>query len=257
VKYLNEQLDAKGIKAETLISQMDTKENLNVRMQGIFSRNYLEDLINITHEKDKTTLELSRNGIFHLLPEGLFFEENRLRSVRGEYFEDKYDKFKKEKEKVKSFFQPFDIEYFKQSFELEKKLNAITESGNSIFIDAFLDEPQTDTNNEYLSKLKKLLPLVSHIRGNLTLLTNILTNIFVVEKVEIIKTQPFYMRFIIHKEGLSREEHEKMDKELSVFFDFFYRWFLPVEAEYDYKIKDYKMPFTLGNTLILDYNTHL
>jgi hypothetical protein len=257
VKYLNEHIDTEDIKAEILISQMDTQENLSVRMQGLFSRNYSEDLMSVVHEKDRTLLYLSRNGIFHLLPEGLFFEETRLKSVRGEYFEGKYDKFKKEKEKIKSFFQPFDTEYFKQSFELEKKLNAITECGNTVFIKTFLNEPDIDTNNEYLSKIKILLPFVSYLRGNFTLLTNILKETLSVEKVEIREIQPLYMRFIIHKESLNKEEYKKIDEKLTVFFDFFCRWFLPAEAEYDYKIKDYKTPFTLGNTLILDYNTHL
>ena len=257
MKYLNKQMDTEEIKAETLISQMDTKDALNVHMHGIFARNYAEDLMSITHDQDTTTVELPRNGIFHLLPEGLFFEENRLRSVRGEYFEDKYDKFKKEKEVVKSFFQPFDTEYFKHSFALEKKLNAITECGNAVFINTFLNEPEINTDNEYLAKIKILLPFVSRLRGNPALLTNILEEVFSVEKVEIKNPRPLHMRFIIHKEGLSKEEYKKMDAELALFFDFFYRWFLPVEAEYDYRIKDYKAPFTLGNTLILDYNTHL
>ena len=257
MKYLNEHIDTEGVKAETLLSQMDVKENLSIRMQGIFSRNYAEDLTGIAHEKDKSTLELSRNGIFHLLPEGLFFEEMHLRSFSGEDFEKKYDKFKREKEKIQSFFQPFDTEYFKQSFELEKKLNAIAECGNNIFINTLLNEPEINTDNEYLAKIKPLLPFVSRLRGNLMLLTNILKDVLSVEKVEIKKLQPLYMRFIIHKEGLSKEEYKKMYKELAVFFDFFYRWFLPAELEYDYRIKDYKAPFTLNNTLILDYNTHL
>jgi len=257
VKYLNEHINAEEIKAETLISQMDTKDNLNVRMQGIFSRNYSEDLIDVSNERDKTILDLSRNGIFHFLPEGLFFEETRLKNRRCECFDDRYNAFKKEKEKIKSFFQPFDTEYFKHSLALEKKLNAISELGNTVLTNAFFNDHEIDTNNEYLSKIKILLPFVSSLRGNMPLLTNMLKNVLCVEKVEIKKIQPFYMRFVIHKKGLSKEEYKNMDRKLSVFFDFFHQWFLPVEVEYDYKIKDYKMPFTLRNTLLLDYNTHL
>ena len=257
MKYLNKHIDTEEIKAETLMAQMDAKENLNVHMQGIFSRNYAEDLMGVVHDKDKTTIELSRNGIFHLLPEGLFFEENRLRSVRGEYFEDKYDKFKKEKDIIKSFFQPFDTEYFKQDFALEKKLNAIAGCGNAVLLNTLLNEPEIDTNNEYLAKIKLLLPFVSRLRGNPALLTNILEEVFSVEKVEIKNPRPLHIRFIIHKEGLSKEVYKKMNTELSLFFDFFHRWFLPVEVEYDYRIKDYKVHFILSNKLLLDYNTHL
>jgi len=257
VKYLTEQIEATEIKAETLVAQMDVKENLIVRMRGVFARNYGEDLIGVSHDRDTTTLYLSRNGVFHILPEGLFFEENRLRTTRGEYFEGKYDKFKKEAEKVKAFFQIFDTEYFKQSFDLEQKQNAITERGNTVLINPCLNKPEMDTRNEYLEKLQTLLPFVSQLRGNFVLLPNMLKEILSVEKVEIRHTKPLYMQFILHKSGLSKEEFWEMDRDFAEFFDFFYRWFLPIEIEYDYKIKSYTAPFILGDTLILDYNTHL
>jgi len=265
VKYLNEYIDAGDVKAETLISQMDIKENLHVHLQGIFSRNYSEDLISVTNEKGKengenrTILELSRDGIFHLLPEGLFFKEEQLKKDSNSNFDFDKEKTKLEEQKKAAllFFSPFDTEFFNLSFELEKNLNAIAEKGNKVFINAFECEPEIDTKNEYISKIKILLPFVSHLRGNLAFLTDILKNILSVEKIEIRTIRPFYMQFIIHKESLSKEEYQAMDKDLADFFVFFRQWFLPVEAEYDYRIKDYKGSFILGNTLLLDYNTHL
>ena len=76
-------------------------------------------------------------------------------------------------------------------------------------------------------------------------------------KIEIKEKGTFHKQFIIHKGGLSKEEYQSMDEGLIDFFDFLRQWFLPVEVEYDYRIKDYKNSFTLGNTLLLDYNTHL
>lgn len=259
MKHSDKYIDTEEIKAETLISQMDIKENLAVRMRGIFSRNYSEDLINITNEEDNTVFELSRDSIFHLLPEGLFFKENQLKkdSKPTFDFEKELSELEKQKKAISLFFSPFDTEYFKLSLGLEKKLNAITEKGNRILINIFGDEPEIDTKNEYISKIKILLPFVSHLRGNITLLIDILKNVFSVEKIEIKKKDTFYDRFIIHKEGLSKEEYRSMDEKLTEFFDFFSQWFLPVEMEYDYRIKDYKEQFILGKTLLLDYNTHL
>ena len=243
-----------GIKAETLISLMDINEGIDVRMQGVFSRNYSEDLIRVSNEE----VELSHNGIFHLLPEGLFFEKNRIKNIPKAEFTEKYKQFEIEKETIKSFFRPFDIEYFRLNLELERKLNAIAEQGNKIFfIKDFFDISEIDENNTYISKIKTILPFVGFLRGNLALLTDILKNILSVEKVEIKKEKTLYLKFVIHKEGLFKEEYQSMDGNLSVFFDFFCQWFLPIEAKYDYQIKDYKNPFILGNTLLLDYNTHL
>lgn len=243
---------AREIKAETLISQMDVKGDVDIRMKGVFSRNYSNDLINITNEIDKTLLELSRDGIFHLLPEGLFFEENRIKNILKSDFKNKYKQFREEKENIELFFQPFDLAYFKLSLELEKELNAITEKGNNIFTEDFWD-----SGNTYISKIKTIFPFVCDLKRNPELLTDILKNVFSVEKIETRKAKPFYVQFIIYKEGLSKDAYQKMDKELSGFFEFFCEWFLPVEMEYDYRIKDCKTPFTLGNTLLLDYNTHL
>jgi len=258
MKYLDEYINIEEIKAETLISQMETSGNSGVRMQGIFSRNYSEDLISITKEEDKTIFDLSRDSVFHLLPGSLFFKENQLRkdSKPNFDFEKEQTELKKQKKNILSFFSPFDTEYFKLSLELEKKLNAIAETGNRIFISILEDESAIETKNEYISRIKILLPFVSQLRGNHILLLDILKNILSAEKIEIEERGTFYKRFIIHREGLSKEEYQSMDESLIDFFDFLRQWFLPVEVKYDYRIKDYKNSFTLGNILLLDYNTH-
>lgn len=259
---LNEFIDAKGIKAETLISLLDIHEDFNVHAEGIFSRNYSEDLINVENENEnenedgKITLFLSRDGIFHLLPQGLFFKDNQLK-IESNKFEKEYREFEKQKKAARSFFQPFDTAYFKLNLELEQKFNDFAKTGNRIFTDSFGDNSGMEANNEYISKIKRLLPFASQIRGNLSLLIDILENIVSAEKIEIKKITPFYTRFIIHKEGLTKKEYQDMDKEVELLFDFLRHWFLPVEQQYDYRIKDYKQAFNLENTLILDYNTHL
>jgi len=246
-----------GINAETLVSLLDIREDdINVRAKGVFFRNYSNDLMKIENNEDKTTIALARDGIFHLLPQGLYFKENQLK-VRPSEFEDAHSKLKKVKKKALSFFQPFDTEYFKLTLEFEHKLNDFAKTGNNIFSSFLEENAKIDTKNRYISKLKKMLPFASQLRGNLPLLIDILKNTLSIEKIEIKKIKHFHLRFIIHKEGLTKEEYLDMDKELQPFFDFFRHWYLPVEQYYDYRIKDYKQPFKLENSLILDYNTHL
>ena len=258
MKYSDENIYLGEIKAETLISQMDTNENQGVRMHGIFSRNYEEDLISIIDEEDKTIFELSRDSIFHLLPESLFFNENQLKKESKPYFdfEKEHAEMVKQKKAILSFFSPFDTEYFKLSLELEKSLNKIAVKGNHIFINLLEIEPEIGVKNEYISKIKVLLPFVSQIRGNHLLIVDIIKNVLSAEKIEVEEKGAFHKRFIIHKEGLSKEEYRLMDEGLIDFFNFLRQWFLPVEVKYDYRIKDYKNSFTLGTTLLLDYNTH-
>jgi len=256
MNYLEEYRDNKDVRAETLISLMNIDKVLKIYSRSTFFRNYSGDLTGIS----KKEAEISRNGIFHILPESLFFEESRIRDIINSEFDEKYKKFINEKKEIKSFFQPFDTEYFNLSLNLEKALKTISEKGNSIFNNIFFSETEKELNNEYIIKIRKLLPYVSQLRGNYPLLINILKEILEVEKIEKRiekKHSATKCTFLIHKEGLSKTAYFEMDKKLNDFFIFFSEWFLPVEMEHDYRIKDYREKFTLSKMLLLDYNTNL
>ena len=259
MKYFDEYIEAKDVKAETILSCLENDLNFQVQYSGVFSRNYSNDVLSVEkNENNDKVIKLSRDGIFHILPEGLFFKEERLKNIKNRTdidFESEHKKVKTEKKRIESFFRPFDTELFKLSFKLEKKVNQISENNNYIIMQSLFNRFEITSENKYINKIKPLLPFVSKIRGNLKLLKDILRIIFLstVETIE----NGFSVVFIIHKKKLSKEDYLEMDKELSPFFDFLYEWFLPLEVECSYKIKDYEEPFVLGNPLILDYNTYL
>ena len=241
------------IKAETLIaaSGIETIEDFTIRSSGIFYRNYSGDCMN----NERNTINVSRNSLYHLLPEGLFIKEN---SLTKKTFQEQHDKLKEIKENISLFFQPFDSTFFKLTFEFEKNLQAIADKGNSVFLPDFVfEEPVVENPNPYIRRIMVLLPFVYELRGNIPLLKDILKNVLAAQKVDAIKKNPFFLRFIIHKERLSKQQFLKMDRDVEVFFDFFQQWFLPVEIECDFRIKDYKEASALRKILILDYNTHL
>ena len=274
MNFFEKHTNTEKIKAELLVSRMN-ELNVTVRTSGIFSRNYSGDLIDVKKNgPDETVIKLSRDGTFQLLPERLFFEGNRLKSKNKPpaFFRSEHKKLRDEKEKIELFFCPFDTEYFRLTLSFEKKLIELAEKGNVFLTDSFLRECNDSyVGNKYIDKMKTMLPFAGELRGNIKILKDILENVFL-SKVEIKtnifrenweefeNTKPcirFMMKFIIHKRGLSKSEYLDMDRDVAVFFDFFYEWFLPVETEYEYGIKDYEEVFTLGNTLILDYNTNL
>jgi len=255
---LTEILDIRGIKAETLISILGAHEKLNVKTKGTFARNYAEDLIKIEENPDATRLTIARDGIFHLLPQGLFFDENLLTKNKGSNyeFEKVYRELKRKKKEALTFFRPFDTLFFNQTFKLEKVLNKLAEAGNDTLIDAFLDKSGMGTDNKYIAKLKKLIPFASQLRGNLPLLVDTLKVILATPKIEIKTIAPLHKRLIIHKEGLTKIEYHAIAKDMKPFFDLFCHWFIPVEQQLTYRIKDYSRPFKIDGSLILDYNTH-
>jgi len=253
MKYKN--LKYQNITAEALLASWEDIPDLKVCYEGVFTRNYSEDLLRIDTDRDRVIISVSRDGIYHLLPQGLFFTENQLKEEqkRGNDFKSAYDKMKRQQKEVQSFFQQFDTELFKLTVAGEQKLNKLFKTGNKIWLS---DLPE-DSKNEYIGKLIPLLPYAAQLRGNMQLLTDLLKSVFDVEKIEIKEIAPLYAQFIIHKEGLSKEEYLAMNEDLKLFFDFFSHWFLPLEKKYDFKIKDFKTPFTLGTSLVLDYNTNL
>ena len=255
MKCLNKNQETQNINADTLLALLDDMPHLKVVHESIFARNYSEDLIRMDADSYRTTVHLSRNGIYHLLPKGLFFAENQLNEVqkRGNDFKFAYDKMKKQKNEVQSFFQPYDTELFKLSIEGERKLNDLFKIGNKIKVP---DLPEV-SQNEYINKLTPLLPYANHLRGNFLLLLDLLKFVFNVEKIEMKELKPLHARIIIHKEGLSKDQYTTMNEDVEMFFDFFRHWFLPVEKQYDFRIKDDKQPFKFEKKLILDYNTRL
>lgn len=255
MKHRYQNINTQNINAETLLALWEDIPPLSVCYEGIFARNFANDLMRTDAEPDKTVVSLSRNGIFHLLPQGLFFTENQLKEKQkqGADFKSAYDKLKKQKQDAQLFFQPLDTELFKLSLEGEQKLNHCCKTGNT----AWLSNLPDDSKNEYIRKIIPLLAYTNQLRGNMQLLTDLMKLVLEVEKVEIVEIKPLHAQFVIHKEKLSKEQYLTMTEEVEPFFDFFKRQFLPIEKEYDFKIKDFKHPFQLGASLILDYNTHL
>lgn len=254
MKFFDEYIEAENIRAETIVSQLEELPNYVVRNKGIFHRNYSGDLISIQEENNINVLELSRDGTFHLLPEGVFFKENRLK-INDKYVLDKEkDKIREEKRRIELFFRSFETKYFRLSLELESRLNKIAEKGNYFIYDYIFEGIEIDVRNPYIQAILPLLPYVSELKGNLDLLRDLLQIIFFA-KVEIRKNE-LSLFFVINRSKLLKNDYFSMDNEIAVFFEFFTEWFLPVECDFDFRIKDYEERFNLGSSLLLDYNTH-
>lgn len=254
MKLYDTYIETEDIKAETIVSQLEIPQ-FAVRNKGIFYRNYSDDLVSIKEENNFPLIELSRDGIFHLLPEGLFFKENRLKINDKHVLEQENDKIRNERAKIDQFFLPFETRYFQLSLELESRLNEIAEKRNHIVSDYLFEGVEIDTQNSYIQSLLPLLPYISDLRGNFELLRDLLQIIFSA-KVEF-RRNGLSLFLVIHKRKLQKGEYFSMDDELKHFFDFFTEWFLPIEVDFDFRIKDYDEKFTLGSPLLLDYNTHL
>ena len=262
----------KDIKAEVFLSTFIRDDSdLDIEMQGVFSRNYDEDIIAMKaydNNSRKITLQLSRDSVFHLLPESLFFEENKLRQIAKqkniEKFKQEEERIRKEKQKIGLFFKPFDSTYFKLLFKLEKKVNAISANRIPLLLDSFFDVFDLESDNPLIRKVIPLIPFASEIRGNKKLLKDLLKCLYFPANIDLYSIRKRHstgiteriMKVIIHIENLSSKEFMALKKNTDDFAHFFYEWFLPVDMGYEFKIKDTKQRLILGNPLTLDYNTY-
>jgi hypothetical protein len=262
-----------NIKAETWLTTFtESCSEINFDIQGVFSRNYNEDVISADYSDDmnhKLIVSLSRDGLFHILPEGLFFVENTLRDVAKkndrEKFQQEEERIMKEKKKIRLFFQPFDTAYFQLRFVLEKNLNKLAENRAQILMDAIFDIYPLESDNPHIRKIIPLLPLASEIRGNPQVLTDLLRGVFFPATAEMFLQKKRkreekarnILKINVYIEKLSAIEFRTLQKEGEEFAQFFAEWFLPVDLSYEFKIKDKTERFVLGKAMTLDYNTYL
>ncbi|WP_149274981.1 hypothetical protein [Pareuzebyella sediminis] len=163
-----------NLKAEILVAEIEENtevsiEDFVVHNKGTFSRAYRRDVIrfdDVQHE-NKITLNLSRNGLYDILPEGLF---HRPYVGQGrEAYGSRRKMLKKEEQDARLFFAPLENEFFYQRVEIEQKERALIHQfyspGNDFLINFWrLDKAMP---NRYLLKLLKLLPHSDKITGDL------------------------------------------------------------------------------------------
>ncbi len=254
-------LNSHAVKAESLLAvTFGEQEKVEVIPVGVFSRNYNDDLISIDkHPKgDKGYIaQLSRDSVFHTLPEGLFFKENRLRKLDKVKCKEESEAIQREKENLLLFFQPFDQVYFELRLRLEREMNALLADKSKTIANTLFDIYKIDRANEYICKTIPMLPLASAIRGNRILIQEILTQVFAPLRIAVRITDPQVFRVVIFKPGLSHTAFAQMQEQVSLFGEFFHEWFLPVTLAHAFKVKDPAQPFRLGQALTLDYNTFI
>lgn len=166
------------VNAEILTALLSEQhEDVTVKHEGVFYRNYQGDVLDI-HAKNKT-ISISRDSLYHQLPQALFHRIDVFRGITGKDFQDKFkenwDILQKEKETALNFFAPFDNAIFSLKTEYQNNLNKYFIQ-NSFFCSFILDNQlvNEDTKNPYIQKLLVFLPYLEAIRGNKTKLKLIL-----------------------------------------------------------------------------------
>jgi hypothetical protein len=151
-------------------------DNLILRPIGSFQRSFRPDILNNEQkdpQEEQVEISINRDGIYDRLPEGLFHQTrgNSKTSNVGSMV-DEHRRFREEEKHARKFFQPLEQEFYRYAIMVEqeeRKLGKGMYEGSLEklffeFWDISLDLPP-----EPASRLIRILPWLSRIKGNLQL----------------------------------------------------------------------------------------
>jgi len=166
------------IKAEVLMADLIengfTPSDFIILFNSSFKRRYSSDILKaekyqVNSFEETLAVSLARDGLYDLLPEGLFHTspDSAISSGKGMASDSK--KELKIEEETRKFFLPFENEFFYQRVELELKERFVLQNLNENNLnDFFLDFWRIDRslNRELIIKLSMMLPFVREIAGD-------------------------------------------------------------------------------------------
>lgn len=176
------------VKAEVLISSLREKgvqkEQMVVRNEGVFKRAFRKDVVDaklseINTYDEMVEIVLSRDGMYDLLPEGLFHQSQKGSNVSVQKMVEEHRRFKYEEEKARLFFMPFENEFFHQKVETElaerRFYGRIFSEKNELLQHFWKMDPALPA--EAAKRLIEFLPQASKILGNVDLMQQTLSKI--------------------------------------------------------------------------------
>ena len=161
-------------------------------------------------------------------------------------------------------FQPFDTFAFRCRLSLEREISSLLETRLQEILSRFFGFDLASEQNSYVREAAVLLPFVSHLRGDLYFVRDLLSSLF---RCEVQLTIGRYSetdntrswlpsaRYEMIMPDLSAEEYNCLMDDVRPLNEFVCEWFMPMEAKcfIDIKWKDIDLP----QTPVLNYNTHL
>lgn len=176
VNHLSFDLKAEMLVAVLAEHRVDLTEILTA-CDGQLKRDWSRDiaLSSVNHLETGDTmllLHLNRDGIYDVLPEALFHSNFDDKDQSGAEMAKDSMKLRAEEKEARMFFQPFENEIFLQRVQLTFIENQLFKSIYSDFLLGIIPyfwKTDNDLPESYVDHMKKLLPLVHRITGDITL----------------------------------------------------------------------------------------
>lgn len=255
--YIDKNPDNQELLAELLLSvYYPNVKSWNASYGSFFSRNYSGDLRSVHPETNKVSL--SRNGLYDILPEKMFFDVEDLRFRESRDMAQRIDEIYEEEKNIKDYFLPLDSFFFNHSCQYHATATNLIDNEAKWLLKQLFDYDIEAEENVYVKQMAPLLLHITEIRADLDLIAHILSEVLDC-KVDYKVNHQDEVLFVVHKWNLSSAEYYAFVKEIKPLFNFVAYWFISMEMDCIYKVKDYHQSFILSNEkpLVLDYNTQI
>lgn len=242
----------------------DNESKWIVQSKGTFYRNYQSDVMAI--DEDTNVVNLARDGFLHLLPQGIFTNDNDLRMDDPDKKRAAWAELQTRKRQLDAAFQPIDTMRFRNRMHTEKQISTLYHDKQDIILKELYGIDTSDYPDPFVKQLFYILPNVRHYRGDLNSIRSFLANCTESE-VDLIQkrysdtdtSRQWILEAIynIYVDDLSYDEYKDMQEKAQHVEDFLREWLIPVEVKVKVRIKMRTKIRTIGSPFILDYNIQL
>lgn len=154
-------------------NQGGTLDQLTIHPLSTFERSFRPDVLDIALLNNQFKIEISREGLYDMLPEGLFHEGRRKAQKSTEESVEESVRYRQEERAARKFFLPLEQEFYRQRIwlehlELKASLNSISSQNVSIFLKFWGIQPEL-FSFEQSNFMLALLPNIHRIAGNIIL----------------------------------------------------------------------------------------
>jgi len=248
------------ISAEMLVNYLypELADRWTVQAEGTFYRNYNLDVLG--WDADMAEIQLSRDSFIQLLPQGLLYQAEK----NGKDRKVDSEKLRSRKHLLLDMFQPFDTFAFRARLNLEREVSTLLEHRLEYILSRYFGFDLAAEENLYVREAAVLLPFVSHLRGDLFFVRDLLASLF---RCEVQYTIGRYsetdntrcwlpmVRYELIMPDLTPEQYNSLTDDLRPLCAFIGEWLLPMETKCFMQIK--WKDAELSATPVLDYNTRL
>ncbi len=179
------------IRAEIVGNYLDGAKKEFVFL-GNHKRNAYEDILSISSDEDVIKIELSRQGLYDILPEALFHPIDRFDNIPAneykERFAEEVEQQHIEEANARSYFSLYD----KFIFNLNSVVTRLKDeeySDNRVLSDIICDTlPKKYQSNRFVARTIEFTPRCQSMRGNTALITLMLRKVLTDEGVKLVNS---------------------------------------------------------------------